>query len=210
MPEAGPVALVPLRAGGKSRLSGTLDAGARERLVLAMLDDVVAALRGGGVADVRVLAGDDAAADAAAVRGLPVLHDPGAGGLRAAVDAGLAAVPDDRTRLVVAADLPGLRAADVAGLLAAADRVTVLPTQDGGTAVLLLPPCATVPARYGPGSAALHVDAARAAGHAAVLLAPTAAAHDVDGPLDLAAAAGTGVGPATAATLAPDAARGRA
>ncbi|MGA0831065.1 MAG: hypothetical protein ACO3RG_06530, partial [Nitriliruptoraceae bacterium] len=66
-----PVALVPLRVGGKSRLSSALDDDARRRLVLAMLDDVVAALRGGGVDDVRILAGDAAAAPAAPPRGQP-------------------------------------------------------------------------------------------------------------------------------------------
>jgi 2-phospho-L-lactate guanylyltransferase len=178
--------------------------------VLAMLDDVVAALRGGGVADVRVLAGDDEAATAATARGLPVLRDPVPGGdLRAAVDAGLAAVGADRMRLVVAADLPGLDAATVAGLVAAPDRVTVLPTPDGGTAVLLLSAGVTVPARYGPGSAAAHVAAARAVGVEPVLLAAGPAGHDVDRPDDLDAAAGTRVGPVTAATLRADAPRRR-
>ena len=178
-----------------------------------MLDDVVAALRGGGVEDVRVLAGDAAAARAAVDRGLPTLADPDGGDLRAAVDAGLAAVGAGTVRLVVAADLPALTATAVAGLVAGCDRVTVLPTQDGGTAVLLLPVGVTVPARYGPGSAALHVAAARAAGAAPVLLAATAAGHDVDGPGDLAAAVDPAVdapvGPATAATLAADAPRRR-
>jgi len=195
-------ALVPLRLGGKSRLGGALDAAERGALVLAMLDDVVAALHGAGVADVRVLAADAAAADAAAARGLPALVDPSPGGdLRRAVDAGLAAVGDVGVRLVVAADLPGLRAADVAALLAHRDRVTVLPTQDGGTAVLLLPAGATLPSRHGPGSAAAHADAARAEGLEPLALAPSPAGVDVDGPEDLAALAAEGVGPATAATL---------
>jgi 2-phospho-L-lactate guanylyltransferase len=169
-----------------------------------MLDDVVAALRGGGVDDVRILAGDAAAAAAAHDRGLPAVPDPAEGGLRAAVDAGLAAVGDAGVRLVVAADLPGLDAAVVADLLATADAVTVLPTPDGGTAVLVLPAGVTPPARYGPDSAALHVAATRDLGAAAVLLAPSAAGRDLDGPDDLEAARDAGVGPATAATLADD------
>ena len=169
-----------------------------------MLDDVVAALRGGGIADVRILAGDAAAAEAARARGLPTVPDPAEGGLRSAVDAGLAAVGDAGVRLVVAADLPGLDAGTVADLLAMADRVTVLPTPDGGTAVLALPPGVTPAARYGPGSAALHVAAARDVGAAAVLLAPGAAGRDLDGPGDLAVARDTAVGPATGATLRDD------
>jgi 2-phospho-L-lactate guanylyltransferase len=195
-------ALVPLRAGGKSRLAGTLDAEVRQRLLLAMLDDVVAALRAGGVDDVRLLAGDPAAVAAASARDLAVLPDPGPGGdLRGAVDTGLAAVGSDRVRLVVAADLPGLRGPDVAALVAAADRVTVLPTQDGGTAVLLLPVGVTLPSRHGPDSAAAHVAAARAAGLEPRVLTASTAGVDVDGPEDLARLDATAVGPSTAATL---------
>ena len=182
-----------------------------------MLDDVVAALRAGGIADVRILAADDAAAAAAAERGLAALRDTGPGGdLRAAVDAGLAAVGPDRPRLVVAADLPGLSAADVAALRAAAvrtGRVTLLPTPDGGTAVLVLPAAVTVPARYGPDSAALHAEAARAAGYEVEVLEVGAGARDVDGPVDLDgvldAVPSPAVGAATAATLAAIAARRR-
>ena len=174
-----------------------------------MLDDVVAALQGAGPLDVRVLAGDDEAAAAAAARGLAVLSDAG-GDLRAAVDAGLAAVDPAAVRMVVAADLPALTAARVTALLAGADRVTILPTPDGGTAVLVLPPEVMLPARYGPDSAALHAAAARAAGLDPRILPVEPAAQDVDGPADLAAALAAGVGPATAATLRAVADRGRA
>jgi len=112
------VALIPLRGTGKSRLGRSLGPGQRERLVTAMLDDVVAALRDGGVEDVRVLAADGTARDVAVGRGLAVVDDPlpdprtdrprsGAEPhLRAAVDAALAEVPTEWVRLVVAADLP--------------------------------------------------------------------------------------------------------
>jgi hypothetical protein len=119
-------ALVPLRTGGKSRLGDALDASSRAGLVLAMLDDVVAALHGAGVTDVRLLAGGDDALAAAHARGLPAYPDPRPTGdgaatgdvlLRRAVDAGLAVVPSDRDRLVVAGDLPLLSAAEVTMVL---------------------------------------------------------------------------------------------
>lgn len=217
-----PVALVPLRTGGKSRLGVALADGHRADLVLAMLDDVLAALRGAGLEDVRVLAGDAGAASAAADRGLPALADPddvdlragaerdrvapGDRSLRAAVDAALAAVGDHRPRLVVAADLPRLSSDEVQATHRHPADVVVVPTSGGGTAVLRLAAGVTVPARYGPGSADAHLAEARRVGRSAALLDLPGARHDVDGAKDLAALGGeldgTVTGAATAAFLA--------
>lgn len=218
MPSAAPVdaiALIPLRGGGKSRLDGALGATLRSGLVAAMLGDVVAALSAGGVPDVRVLAGDRAAEELAARHGLPAVADPaspsraGSGGearLRAAVDTGLAAVPSDTTRLIVAADLPRLSAAEVAMVLTDPADVVVVPTAGGGTAVLRLAPGVMVAAQYGIGSGGAHLRAAESTGHSAVLLDLPGARHDVDAATDLAALIGpldgAMPGPATAAFLA--------
>lgn len=226
---ATPVALVPLRTGGKSRLGDTLPAGRREALVLAMLDDVVATLNAAGVRDVRVLAGDRSAARAAEERGLPALLDPpggastieggdrsGVGGvrlvpppgersLRAAVDAALDELPTTSIRLVVAADLPRLGAGEVRKVLADRAAVVVAPTRGGGTAILRLAPGVTVPARYGPGSAAAHAAVAEHAGWSVALLDLPGGSQDVDdGPdlLALQSGAGGAPGPATTAFLA--------
>lgn len=219
---AAPVALIPLRTGGKSRLGSALGDGHRADLVLAMLDDVLAALRGAGLVDVRVLAGDAGAATAAIERDLPAIPDPAATGhgpgegdgdvapgdrsLRAAVDAALVELGDHRPRLVVAADLPRLSADEVQ----AADRhpaeVVVVPTSGGGTAVLRLAAGVTLPARYGPASASAHLEEAQRVGRSAALLDLPGARHDVDGAQDLEALSGdldgTVTGTATAAFLA--------
>jgi 2-phospho-L-lactate guanylyltransferase len=165
------VALIPLRTGGKSRLSEQFDVAKRAELVLAMLDDVVGALVGAGVDDIRVLCGDAAARDAALARGLTAIEDPKDAGadapdapharLRAAVDAALAEVGTDRVRLVVAADLPLLSPEDVRTVLAHATEVVIAPTSGGGTGILLLPVGVTFPTSYGPGSALAHQSAAR-------------------------------------------------
>lgn len=211
-------ALVPLRAGGKSRLGAALDAPSRADLVLAMLDDVVTALQGAGVDDIRLLASGDDALHAARARGLPAIPDPqadgpqnGDGRLRRAVDAGLAAVPIDRDRLVVAADLPLLSATEVSTVLAVPADVVVVPTSGGGTALLRLAPDVDLGphplTRYGPGSAAAHVMLARRAGRTVTLLELPGARHDVDAAADLAAlqelltAGSTGLGRASAAFL---------
>lgn len=215
MPErSGPpvVALVPLRTGGKSRLGTALGDEARDALVLAMLDDVLAALGAAGITDVRVLAGNAPARDAALARGLPAIDDPaaqpaaqtGPGGvrttpdrsvhgplgrgdaaLRRAVDAGLAAVGRERVRLVVAADLPRLSGVELAAVLDDPAEVVVVPTRGGGTAVLRLAAGVELPSRYGAGSAQAHLAAAGALGLRASRLDLAGARYDVDGAGDL-------------------------
>ena len=213
-----PVALIPLRTGGKSRLGEALAHGHRAELVLAMLDDVLAALRGAGLADVRVLAGDAGAAAAAAARGLRFLRDPddvnptagpdagrvapGDRSLQAAVDAAFVELGDHRPRLVVAADLPRLSAAEVDAVRRHPAEVVVAPTSGGGTALLRLAAGATLPARYGPGSAGAHLAEAQRAGRSVVLLDLPGARHDVDGAQDLAALGGELDGPITGAATA--------
>jgi 2-phospho-L-lactate/phosphoenolpyruvate guanylyltransferase len=212
------VALVPLRTGGKSRLGASLPPGARDALVLAMLDDVVASLRGAGITDVRVLAGGAKAAAAAAARGLPAIVDPptivadsgapieGDTALRAAVDAALAALPVTSVRIIAAADLPRLGAAEVAAVLADPADVVIAPTAGGGTALLRIAPGVSLPARYGPGSAGAHLAAAEAGGLSVTVLDLPGARHDVDAADDLAALMGpldgTSPGPGTTAFLA--------
>jgi 2-phospho-L-lactate/phosphoenolpyruvate guanylyltransferase len=198
-------ALVPLRTGGKTRLGTVLPPSQREALALAMLDDVLAALRDAGVDDVRVLAAGDAALAAAARRGLAALRDPTPAGtaraaqhaavdegiirLRAAVDHGLADVGSSRTRLVVAADLPLLTGEDVRAVLAALAAqpggVVVSPTPSGGTAVLGLAPGVVLASQHGPDSAEAHAAAARALGVPVTRL-ELDGGRDVDDPDDLA------------------------
>lgn len=192
--EARAIALVPLRGDGKSRLDAAVDAADRAALVVAMLDDVLDALSGGGVDDVLILAGDDRAAALASERGLPALPDPtitdgpelvGDARLRAAVDAALTSVPTERVRLVVAADLPRLSAAEVAAVLAEPAEVVVVPTAGGGTALLRLDPGVVLAAQYGDGSAGAHLRTADTAGRSSAVLDLPGARHDVDAAADL-------------------------
>lgn len=215
--DLGPVvALIPLRTGGKSRLGAALTGRQRAELVLAMLDDVLTAVRNAGIEDVRVLAGDHVAAEAAAARGLPALVDPaglhadgpaanGDGPLRAAVDAALSAVGDRAPRLVVTADLPRLRDDEVRRVCTHPADVVVAPTSGGGTALLRLASGVKLPVRYGPGSARAHLAEADRGRWTSALLDLPGAHHDVDAAWDLAALSGeldgTFPGKATAAFL---------
>jgi len=217
-PTTAPVtALIPLRTGGKSRLSGALAPAERAGFVLAMLDDVIAALHGAGLTHIRLLAGGEDALAAAQARGLPALPDPvgeddagSADGLllRRAVDAGLAAVPVDHVRLVVAGDLPLLRASEVTEVLGIDADVVVAPTAGGGTALLRLGPGVVLPTRYGSDSARAHAELARRAGLRVSIVELAGARHDVDAAADLAALSlrltqdAQGAGRASAAFLA--------
>jgi 2-phospho-L-lactate guanylyltransferase len=222
-PSTPTIGLVPLRTGGKSRLGAGLPPEQRDALVLAMLDDVLAALRGAGVDDVRILAGNAAAVTAARARGLTALADPPATQpsdapdarstvdrgdlrLRAAVDGALAQVSRSSDRLVVAADLPRLRAADVAQVLAHPAQVVIAPTAGGGTAILRLAAGTLLPTRYGVDSAEQHVRAAERAGLSVAIVDLPGGRHDVDAMTDLAALGGaldgSTPGPATSAFVA--------
>ena len=206
--EPEPIGLVPLRTGGKSRLGAALAGERRDRLTVAMLDDVLTALRAAEVRDVRLLAGGSGAVRVAAARGLPTIGDPsgtedasragtrpssdapaGQGDvrLRAAVDAALASLPDDRPRLVIAADLPRLDPDEVTAVLAHPADVVIAPTAGGGTALLRLATGVRLASQYGPGSAEAHLRSATVAGLEAALLHLPGARQDVDASTDVAA-----------------------
>lgn len=204
---AGPVAIVvavrrPEQA--KSRLAGALPLALRRDLVRAMLDDVLAAARAAHPGPLYVVTPDDGYLAVAARHDAALIPDAG-DGFNAAVRAALAspALAAASAVLVLPADLPQLRAADVAAVLDALadDPVVLVPSADGGTSALgLHPPDALAPA-FGPGSADAHRDAARAAGLAVRELHPASLAADIDTPRDLIAVSDR-VGPATGAVFA--------
>jgi 2-phospho-L-lactate/phosphoenolpyruvate guanylyltransferase len=202
--------LVPLRDHGKTRLSPAIDPEARGVLAAAMLADVIAAVRGAQATRIVVLAGGPDARTAATSLAVDVLDDvtvsAGAstavgdgGGIDRAVAGAVERIGGDV--LVVAADLPTLRAAEVAAMLEAPAAVAVAPTRRGGTGGLLRRPASAMPTAYGPDSAARHLATAAAAGLTAVRLELPGFATDLDTPGDVAAIDRDAVGPATRAAL---------
>lgn len=199
----GLVAVVPLRSpgAGKTRLSPTLDTDARAALAGAMLADVVAALRGADLEVVVAAGGPAAAAAASALQVAAVVDPPTARSLDDAVEHARRAVAPDTALLVVQADLPLLRSADVEALLAAEAPVVLAPTSDGGTSALLRRPSSVIATAYGRRSADRHARLAHAAGVPVAVVDRPGLALDVDRLEDLDALVGRDVGPATRAVL---------
>lgn len=181
-------ALVPVKslALAKGRLAPLLAPHERQQLVLAMLADVLAALHATpGVAAVSVLTSDARAADAARSCGAAVRPDHGHGlnGSLAAAAADLAAEGFGRM-LVLFADLPLARPAELAALLAHPSPVALAAAADGGTNALAAPLPLGFPLFFGARSLARHQRAARTHGLGVATLHLPGLSFDVDRPED--------------------------
>jgi 2-phospho-L-lactate guanylyltransferase len=204
-------ALVPVKhlATGKTRLSRDLDRVGLARLVLAMLEDVLATLQAlAELGCVAVVTPDPEVAAAARRLGARALLEP-APGLGPSLDAaaGCLAAEGATALLVVLGDVPGVRADELRGMLQALRElggrgVVLAPARDGGTAALLRAPHDLIESRFGPESAEAHRDLAKQAGVPFRELALPSLAIDVDSREDLEAFLGTASGgPRTRACL---------
>ena len=164
-------ALVPFKrlTSAKRRLRTELAAADVERISRAMLADVLEALAGSrSLASVRLLTADREVAELARDAGATLrLQDPDPG-LNAAIDAATAELVEQGfdASLVVLGDLPLLEPAHVDAVLACASerQVVVVPSSDGGTAMLCRRPADCMPARFGKQSASVHESTARELG----------------------------------------------
>jgi 2-phospho-L-lactate guanylyltransferase len=204
-------ALVPVKrlATGKTRLARDLERGALAALVLAMLEDVLAALRATpGVGCVAVVTPDPDVAAAARRMGARALVEP-TPGLGPSLDAAAHQLAGEGATglLVVLGDVPGARPDELARMLDALRElggrgVVLAPSRDGGSAALLRAPPDVIGSRFGPESAEAHRDLARHAGVPFRELALPSLAIDVDSREDLADfLASSSGGPRTRACL---------
>ncbi len=201
-------AVVPAKslAGAKSRLLRHLPRASVERLCLAMLCDVIEALRRvPGLARVAVVTPDETVAASARGAGAEVLLRPEPG-LNTAVEAAAAAFAPgaDDGVLVVLGDVAGAAPAEIERLLAALSGrgVALAASRDGGTSALLRIPRDVIAAGFGPDSARIHRERAAQAGVVCVELALSSLAIDVDEPEDLVALRSSdSAGPRTRALL---------
>ena len=162
-------AIVPVRGlpAGKTRLAAVLSVNQRNRLVRAMLHDVVTALQQATlVSTVTIFSRDAAAAREAERLGTTFLQQPAnLHGLNAAIAYAQQQRRGSPTVLIIPADLPLITPSEIDELVAAAAdaprAVVIAPAADGGTNGLLLRPPAIIEPAYGPDSAKRHEDAAR-------------------------------------------------
>ena len=196
--------VVPFRGtGGKRRLRG-LPGEHRDRLLLAMLADVLVAAT--AVSRTVVVTSDERGAEVAAELGAETVPDPG-GGQGAAVAAALGLLPTDAV-LIVNADVPCVTPYDLRSLVAAtpAGGIALVASADGRTNALSLPAPHLFQPLYGPRSAQRFRDAADDLGLEVVIAQIPNLADDVDTADDLDRISSR-AGPRTRSALAEDGVR---
>jgi 2-phospho-L-lactate guanylyltransferase len=185
-------AIVPVKALAlaKGRLSALLSAPERRALVLAMLDDVLAALKAThGVSAIGVISADPAVLALAADRGADALPDRAADlNTALAQAAGHYAAAGATAILALPADVPLVSPTEIEQLIAARSTkrgMIITPSHDGGTNALLIWPPMALPFLFGKGSLARHLEAARERGLETQLLRSPGLELDIDRPDDL-------------------------
>lgn len=187
-------ALVPAKAldQAKGRLAEVLEPGQRRRLALAMLEDVLRALKAvPRIGMVTVVSPDADVLEQAQAMGAEAIAEPaGARGINQALSHALLVAPGARPEalLVVLADVPAITAGDVESILDSlpADRGAVLcPSHDRGTSALAMRPPGVIPFRFGPNSFPAHKREAAARGVPTTVLRIDSLSRDIDSPDDL-------------------------
>jgi len=188
------IALVPAKAldQAKGRLAALLGEDERRQLALAMLEDVIEALKAVPRIDLTAVVSPDAEALALAreLGAEAIPEPPSVRGLNQALShaAGVLAPRRPDALLVIPADIPGVSPGDVDAVLDAlpAERgVVIVPSRDRGTGALALRPRDAMRFHFGPQSSIAHRREAAARGLPARVLCIEALAADIDGPDDL-------------------------
>ena len=204
-------ALIPMKdlAGAKMRLAGVLSPDERGELALAMLTDIIEACRDSNRFDVIAVVSSDSEIHwhARDLGAKPLAEPATLSGLNDGLTFGqryLARRVAVSELLVLPADVPFARAADVAAVIDALDATpaaAIVRARDGGTNALAMRPPEAVPMRFGAASCDAHVSAARDAGVPIIELPLAPLQFDVDEPADLDQLAAGNPGAATAAWL---------
>jgi 2-phospho-L-lactate guanylyltransferase len=191
------LAIVPVKplTSAKGRLSARLSPAQRRRLVLTMLQDVLAALAPVPlITQTLVVTADAGVAAQATHHGAGLVAEPEARGLNEGVAHGIReAMRAGATRvLVLPADLPFATSDDITRLVAASadtqrPSLTMVPAADGdGTNALLISPPTAITPSFGPGSFLAHLAQALARRIDVRVLHLSSLALDIDRPPDLA------------------------
>ena len=192
-------AVVPVKARdrAKERLASVLPPRLRQRLALAMLEDVLAATAAApGLAGIVVVTVDTEASRLARRFGARLVEDGARDGHTGAVAAGVRLLRAEGRAgmLTLPGDIPLATAAEIASLLAAhrpAPSFTIAPSHDeGGSNAILVSPPDVVPLSFGVDSFFPHLRAAAARGIRPTVLRLPGIALDIDNPEDLTVFAG--------------------
>ena len=190
--------MIPVKstARAKARLASLLDQAARQRLSVAMLEDVLAAVMpvvGEGVDAAYVATSDLEAVAIARARGASILPEQEQRSESHSVDAASRTLAEQGVEavLTIPADIPAVHTEDITAVLleATSDRAVVMvPSQDeqGTNAIWRRPPQA-IPSRFGFDSFRKHLAEAEARGLRWGVLRVPRLAVDIDQPEDLAA-----------------------
>lgn len=184
-------AIVPQKslAAAKSRLGAALRADTRAALSLRLLRTVCASLRAtSAVEDVIVMTPDPDVRAFTAAAGVRSVPDQSAGFNEALLEVIRSLPAHSHAIVIMAADLPLLRPADVAAFLAAGrpETAVLAPARDGtGTNALLVPPGTAIRPGFGPASLTRHRGRARALGLRVAEVNRIGLAFDLDTPADL-------------------------
>ncbi len=188
------LAIIPIKhlSQGKTRLSSRLERGELEQLCLAMLKDILSALRQTpSIERVAVVTPDPSVADCASASGaIPLLReDPG---LNESIDAATRQlVAPGESTLVILGDVAGALPDELERLYqnldpdAQAGQVVLAPSRDGGTAALLRLPADAIASHFGPQSCRVHREEAARRGTSYCELSLASLSIDLDRPEDV-------------------------
>jgi 2-phospho-L-lactate guanylyltransferase len=185
-------AIVPAKAldQAKGRLAAILGESERRELALAMLEDVVRALRSASSIDSVVVVSPDADVRSLGLEfGAAAIEEPASvRGINQALSFALDSLsPRPDALLVVLADVPEILVADVEDALSRLPErgLVICPSHDKGTGLLAMRPAGLVPFRFGPLSFSLHKREAAAQKLPIEVVRAESLARDIDSPDDL-------------------------
>ncbi|MCP4071226.1 MAG: 2-phospho-L-lactate guanylyltransferase [Hyphomicrobiales bacterium] len=174
----------------KMRLAGILTPSMRGELVLAMLEDLLGVASKLEPNQIWVVASNDAVFDVARKFGALPIREIRARGYNAAVNLGIAMLPENTNVAILPGDIPLARGDEIATLIAPANQqvptIRLAPAHDRkGTNGLFLSGKCLISSGFGVDSFSRYMSASRSIGVEPEVLDTPFLAHDIDTPDDL-------------------------
>ncbi len=185
-------AIVPVKHldASKRRLASVLKPEDRRALTLAMLEDVLNAIKGSLVQETVVVSNDLSVSELATNAGVLYKEEKGRGLNRAITGSIKWCLKREVDAVVVLpADIPLVSSIDINRIIEIArnsEPILVLsPSENGGTNALYMRPPDLIPVNYGPGSFKKHIKQSRAKGTRLKVYYAHSIAFDIDSQKDL-------------------------